>query len=533
MPDLHCDILIVGASLGGVAAALSGARMGASVVLVERSEWVGGQLTAQGVCTPDENQWVETIGATASYQEVRRRIRDHYRSRYRLSELGASQAYFNPGNCWVSRISAEPKVGRDILLSMIAEEPGIDLRLRTAVVSLERIDDRVTSACVADAAGNRTTVGFEYVLDATDLGDVLALAGVEFVIGAESRHETGEPDAPDFAQPDWIQPFTFPIVVELRPRGEDHTIPYVSWSIEEMKAIQRYHVLDGAMRGMFGEMGWWTYRRVIAAENFADPSFPYDVAMINTPSNDFRGGVLPTGNDDADARSLAGAQLASLCYLYWLQTECPREDDPGTLGYPEMKMRCDWFDRPFLSISPQPYIRESRRIRALKTITQQDVAAPRPPILGAAKESSGNVLQAGPCAAPFPDSVGIGHYWLDIHAGASPEPERLLETRPFQIPLGALIPRDVENLLPACKNIGTTHLTNGCYRLHPIEWNIGEAAGALAAFCIARGTTPHRLYGNEERVREFQNSLIRAGVRLAWETDLMGENDVQEPSGRL
>ena len=45
-----------------------------------------------------------------------------------------------------------------------------------------------------------------------------------------------------------------------------------------------------------------------------------------------------------------------------------------------------------------------------------------------------------------------------------------------QIPLGTLIPRQMENLLPECKNIGVTHITNGCYRLHPVEWNVGEAA---------------------------------------------------------
>ena len=68
-------------------------------------------------------------------------------------------------------------------------------------------------------------------------------------------------------------------------------------------------------------------------------------------------------------------------------------------------------------------------------------------------------------------------------------PDRLIDgepkrTIPFEIPLGALLPERVENLLPACKNIGTTHITNGCYRLHPVEWNIGEAAGALGGLDI-------------------------------------------------
>ena len=94
------------------------------------------------------------------------------------------------------------------------------------------------------------------------------------------------------------------------------------------------------------------------------------------------------------------------------------------------------------------------------------------------------------CAAtrapsPIADSVGVG---MLPHRPAPVHRRRQLHRRrarcPFQIPLGALIPQRVENLLPAGKNIGTTHITNGCYRLHPVEWNIGEAAGALAAFCL-------------------------------------------------
>src|SRR5690606_495653 len=89
-------------------------------------------------------------------------------------------------------------------------------------------------------------------------------------------------------------------------------------------------------------------------------------------------------------------------------------------------------------------------------------------------------------------------------------------TKPFRIPLGALLPIRVKNLLPACKNLGVTHITNGCYRLHPVEWNIGESAGALAAFCLDRGTTPHAVRESKELLDEFQNLLHQAGVPLAW-----------------
>ena len=92
-----------------------------------------------------------------------------------------------------------------------------------------------------------------------------------------------------------------------------------------------------------------------------------------------------------------------------------------------------------------------------------------------------------PRAALFSDSVGVGWYAIDIH-GQATDVVYTAPTKPFQIPLGALVSRHLDNLLAACKNIGTTHITNGCYRLHPVEWNIGEAAGALAAFCFGSAT---------------------------------------------
>ncbi|MFN3690659.1 MAG: FAD-dependent oxidoreductase, partial [Fimbriimonadales bacterium] len=92
-----------------------------------------------------------------------------------------------------------------------------------------------------------------------------------------------------------------------------------------------------------------------------------------------------------------------------------------------------------------------------------------------------------------------------------------IPTLPFQIPLGALIPVRVRNLLPACKNIGTTHITNGCYRLHPVEWNIGESAGLLAAFSALRGTEPHQVYETPALLEEYQNLLRSQGIQLEWD----------------
>jgi hypothetical protein len=509
MDEVICDVLIVGGSLGGVAAALCAAEMGAKVCLLEESDWLGGQLTAQGVSTPDENRWIESVGGTASYRKLREKIREHYRSKHALSETGKAHTYLNSGSCWVSRISVEPLVARELLTELFAAQPNISLHLNTRVTETGIRINRITHLLAVGQSGVSTTFIAPYVLDATELGDLLPLAGVEHSIGAESRAETGEPDAPETAHPEWVQPFTFPFALELRPEGEDHTI-IPPEDYEELKALQDYRILDGAMRGMFGDYGWWTYRRVIAAENFENPSFPCDIAMINTGSNDYKGGIVPTGDHAADAETLARARRASLGYVYWLQTECPRVDDPSRKGYPELKLRRDFFGTED-GIAPHPYIRESRRIKALRTVLQQEIVV---------SDSSGTPHQAGPRATNFTDSCGIGHYWLDIHEGGTPEPNRFMETQPFQIPLGALVPVRATNLLPACKNLGVTHLTNGAYRLHPIEWNVGESAGALAAFCTAENVKPRDVVENEALCRRFQERLVEQGVPVYWWSDV-------------
>ena len=119
-------------------------------------------------------------------------------------------------------------------------------------------------------------------------------------------------------------------------------------------------------------------------------------------------------------------------------------------------------------------------------------------------------------AEAFPDSVGIGCYRIDLHPSAGGTNYVDVSSLPFQIPLGALLPKRVENLLPACKNLGTTHITNGCYRLHPVEWNIGEAAGALAAYAIRMKQSPRGIRNNKKMLGDFQNSLRNQGFELAW-----------------
>ena len=192
------------------------------------------------------------------------------------------------------------------------------------------------------------------------------------------------------------------------------------------------------------------------------------------------------------------AKQLSLSFFYWMQTEAPRHD--GGYGYPELRLRGDMVGTSD-GLAMYPYIRESRRIKAEFTVLEQHVA---------------EAVRGEHGAEKFYDSVGIGAYRIDLHPSTGGVNYIDVGSWPFQIPLGALIPVRVENLIPACKNIGTTHITNGCYRLHPVEWNIGEAAGYLAAYCLDHKIPPRRVRADEEHLAAFQKLLAKMGIPLDW-----------------
>jgi hypothetical protein len=194
----------------------------------------------------------------------------------------------------------------------------------------------------------------------------------------------------------------------------------------------------------------------------------------------------------------------SLSFLYWMQTEAPRLG--GGQGYPGLRLR-EGVVGTGDGLAKHPYVRESRRIEAEFTVLEQHVGV----------EARGELEGA----EVFHDSVGLGCYRIDLHPSAAGRGYVDIASWPFQVPLGALIPKRVENLLPACKNLGATHITNGCYRLHPVEWNVGEAAGALAAYCLQTRRAPRGVYETPEHLRAFQRLLTGAlGFELEWQEDI-------------
>lgn len=496
MTALACDVAVIGGSLGGVAAALAAADAGKRVILTEACAWVGGQITSQGVSALDEHPYIEQFGGALSYTALRAAIRADYRQR-----CGVDAS--NPGGGWVSRLCFAPRAGLRALEALLAEHTGagrLTLLLRHMPVSARVNADTIQAVTLRGAHGKLVEVRAAYFLDATDLGDLLPLAGVEYVTGAESQADTGEPGAPAEARPHETQAFTVCFAVEYAPGGS-HVIPRPP-GYDTMRDAQPFTLTlrqhDGGQRTyrvFDDDLPFWTYRRIHDGALLGGN----DIALINWPGNDYYGAGLIDQPPVVQARALAEARALSLAFLHWLQTECPRDD--GGRGYPELRLRPDVMGTAD-GLAQAPYIRESRRIRALTTVRQQDIAA------GA---------RTGTRARLFPDSVGVGWYAIDLHACVgNPDAGCYTPTLPFQIPLGALLPARVRNLIAACKNIGTTHLTNGAYRLHPVEWAVGEAAGTLAAYAADEGGLAAQRLAEDHHRQRAQARLLRRGVPLAW-----------------
>ena len=529
--ELKADLVVIGGGLGGCAAALSALRSGLHVILCEETDWLGGQLTSQGV-PPDEHKWIERHGCTKSYRSFRNSVREYYKKNYNLTARARDRALLNPGNGSVSRLCGEPKVYLKCIESLFVEylnKKKLILLKNTIAKSAQLERDEIISIEVENQlTGDSLILNGRFFVDSTELGDLLPITRCEHLVGTEGKEATEELHMPERASEKNQQAFTMCFAIEHRS-GENHTIAkpdnYNFWKefIPKMTPPWPGKLLDfkythpstgvAKILGInpegphkFGIINLWKYRRIIAKENFNDQSGMRDLSLINWPQNDYLLGNLTGVNRVERKKHIQQSKELSKSLLYWLQTDAPRSD--GKTGWPGLRLRKDVFDTDD-GMAKYPYVRESARIKALTTIREQDCGRENRALVLGSDQSKVRSKQ-------YHDSVGIGHYQIDLHPTTEGDNYIDFPALPFELPLGALIPVRINNLIAGAKNIGSTHVTNGCYRLHPVEWNIGEVAGNLAANCTKENIHPKGIRNDPKKLNDFQKLLINNGVENRW-----------------
>jgi hypothetical protein len=530
--ELNADVVIAGGGLGGFAATMAALRNGQSVILTEETDWIGGQMTQQGLSCPDEHQWIETHGATQLYRDYRLAVREYYKRNYPLTEAARSRRDLNPGDGSVSRLCHEPRVALAILNNMIApylSSGKLRLLLEYKIVSAEVSGNKVRAlkARRTNQDKNEIWLTAPYFIDATELGELLPLTGTEYVTGSESRNETRELHAAEKANPANNQAINYCFAMDYVPGVNniiDKPAEYDFWRnyIPKLDSPWPGNLLsmaysdpktlkpktlgfnpEGVATG--NALNLWNYRKIINKNNF-DPNFyKGDITIVNWPQNDYFLGDLIGASEKEFKKYTGQAKQLSLSLFYWLQTEVNRPD--GKQGWPGLRLRGDIMGTED-GLAKYPYIRESRRIKAVFTVLEEHVGIENRALITGKK--SDNI------AANFYDSVGIGYYHIDLHPTTGGNNYIDFGSMPFQIPLGALLPQRVENLIPANKNIGTTHITNGCYRLHPVEWSIGEAAGLLVSYALRKKILPRAVRDNVNTLEDFQNFIRANGIETHW-----------------
>ncbi|MEL6381650.1 MAG: FAD-dependent oxidoreductase [Cyanobacteria bacterium J06626_18] len=527
---LSCSVLVVGGSTAAYSASLTILRQNLDVCLVQPQKVVGGQFTAQALPASDDGDLLRAVGSTSSsdgeYFAISQAQRE-FRERQRSLQPVKGRLARNPGGSWVSNFATSPVVAATALNEAIApylENGRLQLipHAEPVKVFFDRSGPfkRVTGVLFESTEDQRHfTVNAKVVIEATDLGDLLEVGEIESRVGQEARHQTGEGLLPDDARPQCQQSITFDVLVERTQPGQGKPIdppagydrePWLDTNEFTSDFYTRKSNQQWTKWEFFSDFGIFRYRRVQRTQAYEKPVFPGDVTVINwgTSSepdryccgNDYRPGRLVGVSREERQMHVQRARDRARAYIHFLQHN----------GVPDLKPRSDltWTQD---GIALEPYIREARRGVALSTVRHEDVAATFFPDQARAR-----------C---FDDSVGIGQYhYLDLHGNdvkghITPKGSDVI-ARPFSLPLGALVPQTTDGLVLSAKSIGTTHITNAAYRMHPVEWAIGEASGWLATFAVWTGLQPRSLATEKAHVRKIQGFMARNKIPIFWFDDV-------------
>ena len=503
------SIIVVGAGPSGVAASIQAARMGQRVVLLEETDWIGGQLTAAGVGTLDEGS---TAGRQSGiYKELIQKARQFYASHNK--SLGT--CYYD-----TNALCIDPKDGQAILRDML-QSVGVKVVLDTKIASVIKHDSRITGAVTDDGK----TYTAKIVIDASEYGDTIAKSGAVYRIGASTSEQKNKKDC--------VQQITYPAIIKKYPQGVRSELQVKTKPEGYDDARAHFAAIvtsDGAdyfkqQRHPVDFASFTAYRGLPDISNpknyTAKQNDGRDITRttINSP-NDYPI-KLPLGIDYIEnpayrAKTNCLAKLLTVQFIYYLQHDLGKKDwsvadDEGYDTPYNRAHHCpqlDGYEAIERNMPQEPYVRESRRIIGVETLTSDDMQRPR-------------------SAKDFANSIAVGYYPMDLHGCSAPDdlesdldpPQNAIKTStqstflgggagPFEVPIGALIPRDINGLLAAEKNISVSRLAGGAIRLQPIAMNVGQAAGALAAIAVKKDIAPRNVSAQDVRAALQQAGAI-------------------------
>lgn len=457
------DILVVGAGASGISAGIQAARMGVPVMVVEQTPWTGGMLTSAGVSCIDGNY----------------RLRGGIFGEFADSLAARYGGWEQLKTGWVSNINFEPSVGQEVLRNMAAGcEDKLDLMFETSVRSIRKDEGRWIVDL--DSPDGRRRIYADILIDATELGDVAKACGVKYDVGMEASSRTGESIAPEVAN-DVIQDLTYVAILKDYGPDADMTIDKPEGYDPQVFA----NCCDNPLCASELETGQakWSPQMMITYGRL--PGGKY---MINWPiyGNDYYVNTIEMSSRERE-EAYAEAKNHTLCFLYFIQTE---------LGMKNLGIADDEFPTPD-GLPFYPYHRESRRIHGKARLTLDAAASPyeyHQPY--------------------YRTAIAVGDYAVDHHHFRHPSWEELpdLEFYPipsFSVPMGVMIPEDVENLIVTEKSVSVSNLINGATRLQPVVMQLGQAAGALAALACDEGRDVSSV-----KVRKVQQALLKSGCYL-------------------
>lgn len=446
-PGITVDVLVLGAGTGATAAAIQAARSGAKTLLVNPQPWHGGMLTAAGVSATDGNHRLPA----GLWGEFRQAIYDHY---------GGAAAV---ATGWVSNTHFEPKVAAAIFDSLLQNTAGLQVYTQANWTAIQAQPAGWSVRIILPKGSLQ--VRAKQLIDGTDLGDVAAAAGAEFDLGMDSRLQTGESIAPEEAN-DIVQDLTW--VAILKDYGADKA-PL----LPEPPGYKpgQYRCLCDLVCDAPDAID------CTLMLNYA--RLPNQKYLINWPNN---------GNDyylNAAALTPAERELAyqdarteTLRFVYFLQQE---------LGWDHLGLAEDEFPTAD-HLALMPYHREGRRIHGMVQLRLPHILQPY--------QTQQALYRTG---------IAVGDYPVDHHHGKHPAaPEFDFPPVPsFSVPVGALIPQDIPNLVVADKAISVSNIVNGSTRLQPVILQVGQVAGLIGAMAAAQGLSPSEL-----SVRAIQQEVL-------------------------